>query len=272
MIGAHIGFAGAVWTGRPHLQVLAPTLPMFYHNSDVEMRARAARYFGAAKKALRALNKYYSTEIPLIKSISRGPDDQLAFPYPNSFSLEGSVTQKFEYLGYVNVGKLIFKGRGNGENICIKFVRQYSKEAHCLCQSMGFAPALRGFETVCGGWIMVVMDLLGNEYVELGALNSLDAFEKEIRRNLQEEIRRKLEQLHQHSYAHGDIRSTNIMVKKTGEDRVMLVDFDWAGRIGEVRYPMNMNTKIARPAGVYGGELIMANHDMEAVDLMYLSG
>jgi hypothetical protein len=55
IIGAHIGLAGVVWTGRPHLPPLAPTLPMFYHKSDVEMRAKTARYFDAAKKAISEL-------------------------------------------------------------------------------------------------------------------------------------------------------------------------------------------------------------------------
>jgi len=32
----------------------------------------------------------------------------------------------------------------------------------------------------------------------------------------------------------GDIRTTNVMVKKTGEPGIILLDFDWAG--------MNVNT------------------------------
>ena len=50
--GPYIGFAGALWTDLPHLQVLAPVLPLFYHHTDVEIQERAACYFGAAKKAI----------------------------------------------------------------------------------------------------------------------------------------------------------------------------------------------------------------------------
>ena len=32
----------------------------------------------------------------------------------------------------------------------------------------------------------------------------------------------------------------NIMVKKDGSQGFKLVDFDWSGRIDEVRYPMNV--------------------------------
>ncbi|THH06589.1 hypothetical protein EW145_g3980 [Phellinidium pouzarii] len=52
LFGAHIGFAGAVWTDTPHVQVLCPVLPLFYHQTDTKMRERAARCFGAAKKAI----------------------------------------------------------------------------------------------------------------------------------------------------------------------------------------------------------------------------
>ena len=63
------------------------------------------------------------------------------------------------------------------------------------------------------------------------------------------------------------VRSANIMVKKPGPPGIMLVDFDWAGVIGEVRYPMNVNNvDIKRPSGAHDNELIMPQHDMEMVD------
>jgi len=45
----------------------------------------------------------------------------------------------------------------------------------------------------------------------------------------------------------------------------MLLDFDWAGPIGEARYPMNLNRSegIWRPAGARDGTLILADHDIE---------
>jgi tRNA A-37 threonylcarbamoyl transferase component Bud32 len=39
---------------------------------------------------------------------------------------------------------------------------------------------------------------------------------------------------HDTGLVHGDIQTTNIMVQKNGGQGVMLVDFDWAGRLGEV--------------------------------------
>ena len=38
--------------------------------------------------------------------------------------------------------------------------------------------------------------------------------------------------LHQAGFMHGDIRSTNIMMRKNGPPVILLLDFDWAGVIG----------------------------------------
>ena len=51
----------------------------------------------------------------------------------------------------------------------------------------------------------------------------------------------------------------------------MLVDFDWAGKIGEVPYPSNINIiEVMRPEGVVDDELMTAEHDMEMLDYMIL--
>jgi tRNA A-37 threonylcarbamoyl transferase component Bud32 len=44
--------------------------------------------------------------------------------------------------------------------------------------------------------------------------------------------------VHNAGYVHGDIRTSNILVYKNSP---MLIDFDWAGNKGVVRYPINMN-------------------------------
>jgi hypothetical protein len=59
------------------------------------------------------------------------------------------------------------------------------------------------------------------------------------------------------------------MVRKDGEAGFMLVDFDWAGKIGEVWYPININiTGVTRPKGVLDGELITAEHDIKMLRYM----
>lgn len=261
--GAHIGFAGAIWTDRPHLQVLASTLPLFYHASDVDMRMRTARYLGATKKAILALGDYYKNELPLITSLSPAQRPNLAFPHPNQYtSLDNNMPHTFRYLSQLHQDKLVFRGIMGNDNICIKFVHRYSKDAHLKCSSLGFAPALRGFEIIPGGWCMVIMDFIDDEYHDLE--------DSPVKAVFETEVHEKVTRLHQERFVHGDIRTTNIMVKKDGSSRIMLIDWDWAGEIGEVRYPMNVNNvDIKCPDGACDNELIMAQHDMIMVDFMF---
>jgi serine/threonine protein kinase len=156
---------------------------------------------------------------------------------------------------------LVFFGIEESTPICIKFVRQYSSEAHVFCASRGFAPELKGFDKLPGGWYMVVMEDISDTYREVNS--SADLVQH------CDEIAKKIDELHQHHYVHGDIRNTNVMVRKDGEAGFMLVDFDWAGIIGEVRYPSNINiTEMRRPEGVLDGELITAEHDMMMLHYM----
>ena len=39
-------------------------------------------------------------------------------------------------------------------------------------------------------------------------------------------------------FVHGDLRAPNILVQG---DRVLVIDYDWAGRLGEARYPIHLN-------------------------------
>ncbi|KAF9231109.1 hypothetical protein BU15DRAFT_56568 [Melanogaster broomeanus] len=257
VFGPYLAFAGASWNLRPNIQVLSTTLPMHYHISDTKLRATVARHLGSLKKVIRTLEEHYrdlsNQQRPILPLRSQ------LFPYCTSFtSLMDGSQQDFEYLHQPFADKLVFFGSlvntDNVDDVCIKFVRRYSPEVHSRCASMQCAPALRGFEAIPGGWHMVVMDALPSDYLSLDNLQpSTDCLSR---------IKVQLVQLHQEGYVHGDIRSTNIMVSKD-ESRFMFVDFDWAGRIGEIRYPMNVNrTDIERPEGAVDGALIQAGHDI----------
>ena len=226
------------------------------------MRARAARYFGAAKKAILSLKDYYQHKLPHLLTLDPkdGPDPTC--PYPMQYaSIMGHGTQTFRYVSQLDKDKLVFYCMEADTPICVKFVRAYSREAHLKCSSLGFAPALRGYEKMAGGWFMVVMDFVDGQYELLDVSASKASFFSEIRE--------KLTTLHQAGFVHGDIRTTNIMVKTNGERGIILFDFDWAGVIGEVRYPMNVNTtEIRRPTGVRDNELILPHHDLTMIDFM----
>lgn len=161
---------------------------------------------------------------------------------------------------------MFFVKSTDGEELCVKFVREYSKEAHLECFSMGFAPALKGFEPIPGGWYMVTMDVVSADYERFDT-----TFSTARPTELHDAIKDKLVALHQAGFVHGDVRDTNVMVKKGASVGFMLLDFDWAGEIGSVRYPMNVTTgpHLKRPDGAYDGEIIRADHDIEMLSIMF---
>lgn len=238
------------------------------------MRTSFCRAISAMRKALPMLKACYDDAGP-------GPDDGLPprwFPYPNKFtSFENSEVdfkyniptegekETFEWL----TKRLIFFAtvRNTGRKVCVKFTHRYSREVHETCADMKIAPMLLGYELLPGGWIMVVMDKIDDDYTPLSTASMT------MRGHLYDLIKKKLEELHQSGMVHGDIRDANIMVQTTANDNFMLLDFDWAGKIGEVKYPMNVNrTDLWRPDDAVDGELIKADHDMMMLDDMFGCG
>ena len=76
---------------------------------------------------------------------------------------------------------------------------------------MGFAPALKGFERVAGRWYMIVMGAITDEFSLVDRPSS----------SLYEPIKEKVAALHQQGYVHGDLRDTNLMVRKNGAPGVI---------------------------------------------------
>ncbi|ESK87100.1 hypothetical protein Moror_11907 [Moniliophthora roreri MCA 2997] len=114
-------------------------------------------------------------------------------------------------------------------------------------------------------WQMVVM-----EYLPTPPTMTLYDFEgtPAEARQVGEDLKRAVGTLHDQGYVFGDLRSSNILVEPEpdGEGRrirVALVDFDWAGKEGEVRYPVgiSVNGGINWPEGVVPRGLITKEHD-----------
>ena len=260
-LGSSISFAGAAWNVRPVVQTLSSALPMHYHPTDSDMRIKVARHLGAFRKAINALEQYYQ-DLP--SDFTSYPPQSQLFPHCTSFtSLQNGLVQHFEYISQPFNEHLVFfaaLSTPRAEPVCIKFARQYSKDAHEASASLGHTPALRGFEKIPGGWLMIVMDKLPNQYAALFGSTPSSALIKDIRNHLG--------LLHQRGYVHGDVRNINIMVPRFDRTKFMLVDFEWAGKGGEVRYPMNVNRgpDLWRPDDAVDGTLILPEHDIKMLD------
>ncbi|KAF8808335.1 hypothetical protein BYT27DRAFT_6498226 [Phlegmacium glaucopus] len=271
IFGPYIAFAGAAWTGRPNLQMLSTVIPCHFHSSDTETRDMLARHIGALKRSLLGLETYYKKTLSSLPSLPSVSPRNPTVPYPCSF-IHDSSKKHFIYLSRLENNNPFFFGRMDGDDdgsICIKFVTRYCKEAHEFCASKGFAPRLHAVERLPGGWHMVVMDDMGDDYVSLDDFIETTQENADTRNTFLGKFRECLSQLHQAGYVHGDVRNTNILLRKSDHD-FKLLDFDWSGRIGEVKYPFNINTTtVKRPDEVTDGGLIQEKHDMEMLDYIW---
>ena len=109
---------------------------------------------------------------------------------------------------------------------------------------------------------MVIMD-----YLDENAFTCISLSDKHLKVCILEAINT----LHEGGLVHGDLRGVNMMKStKVGETVIMLLDFDWAGKYGEVRYPGVINLSVNRPSGVIRNGLIQRDHDVAMVDLLFL--
>ncbi|KAG2358124.1 hypothetical protein BDR07DRAFT_1295881 [Suillus spraguei] len=244
--GPYIVFAGAVWTSHPAAQILSSPLVFNYHSTDTYNQIAAARHMTTFCKAIRSLKGYYEM-LPPESELTNTLSHPILFPYQTSFtSLDDSGKTCFKYTGQLDEDegaskRLVFFGTltdrpavTNWDAICIKFVQHYCQEVHLHCASSGLAPRLRGFEKLPGGWYMwIVMDKLVGYDVLADLPNT-----EHLPRSAFEPIREQLKKLHAENFVHGDIRDTNILVKKDDRTKFMIIDFDWAGAANVVLYPL----------------------------------
>jgi serine/threonine protein kinase len=232
------------------------------------MIAMATRFFYAFRNATSSLKEYYEKlddEPPLIPLSA----EEARFPYPVTFThLRHSAEIHFRLIHQLYQDKLIFLGITVPHvipTILVKFVRRYGKDLHLHCAAMGRAPPLLGFQELPGGWNMVVMEFMAN-YRPLSTFK-----EQSMLSNLRITFMTLVDSFHKKNLVHGDLRATNVLVQKYGNElSMMLTDFDWAGSEGEVRYPLCLNRNgVRRPEGAVDGALITKVHDLQMASYMF---
>ncbi|KAJ7776461.1 hypothetical protein B0H16DRAFT_1449893 [Mycena metata] len=148
---------------------------------------------------------------------------------------------------------------GSTVRLLVKFVRTYSLELHTFCAERGFAPQLKVVVDIGGGWRMVVMEDLSENYHSFGRW---DAFIEAATQHRLGELCRSVQSMHSAGFVHGDIRVPNILVHKEDATKpLMLLDFDWGGA-GDVNYPGALNPDIKRHDTADSGLPITAAHDI----------
>ena len=158
--------------------------------------------------------------------------------------------------------------------VVVKFVYNhsgtYGTATHEFLYDLELAPRLYSAVNLHRGLVMVVMEHLAFRE-GIGGWVELDTFEKRLG-DKADAVRKKLEEiidhLQKHNMVHADLRPKNIMVAvdgqrgMTSELILKVIDFDWAGTVGEVRYPPLLNPHIQWPSGAKGYAKVGGGDDL----------
>ena len=154
-----------------------------------------------------------------------------------------------------------------GLQVLVKLApRSYSQEVHKHMADNGLAPKLYGYAEVDGAPTAYVM-----EYLDLPTWQTLyHFFESDTTAvdltQLQEAVESIFKTLDSRGYVHGDLRTNNIVIQTDVIEKcvdIKVIDFDWAGKAGEVCYPAERNTDIQWPGEA--GAPILKEDDSEMV-------
>lgn len=264
-------------------------IPMFV-SSDKSNELRLARLLCVVKTAFDGLREFYADWNPSQHC------DRAVFAFPPTVSehaVEG-VPRRLTCVKQLFADKLVFEclscsGGDGGDGVddgatdakeddeeiatksetivvVVKFARRYSRDAHDWTAQQGLAPRLLSCSPVWQNstWQMVVMEKLADDYQELqsSARQLLDQAKGIVYNQLKE----WLTAFHDGGFVFGDLRPPNVMVSAkaiaAGHKGVRLVDFDWAGKQGDCKYPPFLNREdICWHPDVRVNALVMSNHD-----------
>ncbi|KAK7472196.1 hypothetical protein VKT23_000318 [Stygiomarasmius scandens] len=117
------------------------------------------------------------------------------------------------------------------KEVVIKFALKYNVEAHEALAKIGLAPELYHHCPVLGGCVMIVMEKITGTMAW-----TLEKAGTKMPWSVYADVERAVQHLHGMDIVFGDLRMPNIMVRELVH-RAVLIDFDWAAKEGEGRYP-----------------------------------
>ncbi|QRV79743.1 hypothetical protein RhiJN_07758 [Ceratobasidium sp. AG-Ba] len=226
---------GAVYLDRIVVEPLTDYVWLGDHPQKDEYLTRLVRVFRTARASIAELSEYYK-----------------ALKLPPSSPSSGVFAARTE----------------SGDQIVVKFAQQYHIEGHRLLASQRLAPKILFYRgpAYAGGYHLVIMERIGSGSLYGWVKSHVGELEP-----LRQDVEKALKILHEADLVFGDLRAPNVVVSESdaGRPSGMLVDFDWCGREGEVRYPAAMNEEIDWATGAEAGGLITKQHDMEMLDRLF---
>uniref|UniRef100_A0A1X7VM59 Protein kinase domain-containing protein n=1 Tax=Amphimedon queenslandica TaxID=400682 RepID=A0A1X7VM59_AMPQE len=251
LVGPQLSISGAVFGKYVFVDRLVDSVWLVPHQNE-EATIRVARILKALKDAIREIQAYYKNNTRI---------DNPEFPVFQSCD-KGSIQYKERMKRHIFKGTLTYN---NGEevDVIIKFTKRYCREAHALMYKEGCAPQLIHYEERVGGTQYTAVVI---EYID--GIMHLDEYLKEYPDNKSEPepFQDALKVLHDHGFCHGKLTSNNIFMEfKDGKDYINIVNYEWAGRIGEARYPFSADI----PDGIEPGDLISKTWDRAQLDKFF---
>ncbi|KAH9918378.1 uncharacterized protein BXZ73DRAFT_53020 [Epithele typhae] len=266
--GPHISISGAMITGKPVVQRLRDIWLSQDHHLDGDVLLENARVLYALKLALEHLHAYY-TDLPLPAT-----DASRFFPLATRYHAPDGHPMTLTYIDVLKTpseGSTVFLARLDGpelRNVVVKFVERYGARAHELLAEAGLAPTL-----LYHGAFWPREEHHGHEMVIMEHVEGVPALEPEQQSAAAREVERAMKRLHDNGMVHGDLRPPNILLlqgwEQGVEGRMRLIDFDWAGREGEVRYPCRLSKQVFPVDGIDDYAPITYAHDKGMLSLLY---
>ncbi|KAI8972422.1 hypothetical protein BD414DRAFT_218607 [Trametes punicea] len=274
--GPYICFYGAVLTD---VFIVQPFTDYIFLGGDPdagERIERVAKIFVEVRRALDELRLWYQSlrvgggnpEVPSHilpqPTYARESDRALlsTLQFLDRFNYPGCRHRRPGRRSVGDFQRSLFHARLNGAEVLVKFCFQYGEQAHRVLAEHDppLAPRLHACVPLVGGVTMVVMDIVpgGKTAWEESRKGSLPD-------SLIDDIETALHVLGREGLVHGDVRSPNVVLadRADGKTGGMLIDFDWAGKDGEVRYPSLLNKSVEWQQGVEDGKPIRSEHDWE---------
>lgn len=263
---------GAVFTTQPIVQRLTDFIWLGTSpNINDAQCIRVAGVLRALKAGVRTLNDYYR-DLAYLPLLSNAHHPRF-FPFPTFYSVNQSQVH-FKYLEPLkpfdpDCVTFLAEIISDKTKVVVKFAQTYGVEARRLLAQHNLAPPLLYFKhlnedgTGYGALKMVVM-----VYVE-GKTASKVFSGATLSPNVVGDLERALNILHGEGFVFGDLRRPNIMIMPE-DNTVRLIDFDWAGRENEARYPIHLNQskEVKWADGVGSYRKIHKKHDLDMLNLL----
>lgn len=168
-----------------------------------------------------------------------------------------NFNSKLEYLsnlaGKARVWKANMTMDSRSVVVVVKFSKRYGTDVHKLLQDNGMAPVIHHITTLPGGWKAIIMEYIEVNFTEVDDAQQFSDFKAKLSTLLRN-----------NKFVHGDLRSQNVI--RCGNGTFKVVDFDWAGKDGEAKYPLDINTNHEWAPNVQAGGIMYHGHDQFQLD------